>query len=239
MGKINVIPPSKSDFGNKRYTVVPLEKNQNSESQKHDRYVECFDCGNSFLNNKLREIFKKETLGCLYGMIDTIDEKLIGYYSISTSYIIDNPFFKLKETYYGDQGFFVGRPTLNLQYFAIDNEFQGKYIDEDQKFKFSQILAENCVKELKGISNLVKLKDVTVYSTVQALGMYFDLGFNFLDSEDRDNYIEYRKREKASSFKLKTKKLSEYRRIFCGHKSDSDCFPMLGNVDSLEFMYDE
>ena len=226
-----------SNFENQKYEIVALEKNSTIKSQNQAKYIECFDCGNLFLNEKLKEIFEQEISGCLYGMINNIDEKLIGYYSISTSYIIDNPFFKYREEYYGDQGFFVGRPTLNLQYFAIDKEFQGQCIDEDKTFKFSRVIIENCVKQLKRMSKLVKLKDVTVYSTVQALGLYYDLGFTFLDKVDNDNYCDHIK--VGGNFKLKPRELSEYNRICCGHKSDSGCFPMIGNVDSLGFICED
>ncbi len=213
------------------YSIVRLQRGE------YLNEIFDFECGNKILNDGLMEISKGRNIGVAYGMIDINEKVLIGYYSIATSYIVDNPLYKFREEFYGENGFFTGIPTLNLQYFAIHSNYQGQYIYDDEKFSY--YLASHCVEILKSISETINIKKVSVYSTLKAIGLYYDLGFGFIDSDDERNFILYRnKRDAGVTFELKSKPIENYNKIFCGQQSEANCFQMLGNVDALGFNYE-
>jgi len=104
---------------------IIIELLNNSHNKKE------FDCGNSMLNNYIRQQAKqdvKRDLSACFVLNDRLMQKMIGYYTLSSNSIPkeDFPDHLIKRI----PPSYVTLPTILLGRLAIDQEFKGKRYGE-------------------------------------------------------------------------------------------------------------
>lgn len=152
-------------------TVILDEENINSTN--------LFDCGNSAINsflkfNALESSDNNEAK--TYIFLNELENKVIGFFSLRCSAIYcDISVSKEDNKSNTDGGRTINFPAIEIDYFAIDIEYQGlKYdeIDDDELFTLSDALFGDILGICLEVSKIIAFKFLILYSVPNAINFY-------------------------------------------------------------------
>lgn len=112
-------------------------------------------------------------------LIDKESKQLVGFFSLSTTTVKLSSNYK-KKHHVLRSGTFTEYPALNLNYFAVDSNFQNKGIGRELMRTVFQIVTH--VSE-----NLVGFNVLTLTSLDSAIGFYKKIGFEEINSNSMKN----------------------------------------------------
>lgn len=142
---------------------------------KNDEMCNSFDCGNSVLDNFLRNESCDTDISKTYLMIED-DVKLIGFYSLTCSSLLEiNDKNKNVESYI---------PAICLKMFAIDKKYQDIKIT-GYGHTYAHFMLTACIDKIKEIKDhYVGAECIILNSTKDGYELYKNVGdFHKLDGE--------------------------------------------------------
>lgn len=162
---------------------------ENSLTEKYTaeyaKLADNFDCGNIIINNFLKNgNALDENQGITYVLLTSNKDCIIGYYNIETGRVD-----QVEEI--GDQTLFKPMGgTININYLAIDNKFQGIKIEEKegQNIYLGDLLLNDCEKRIAKLRKEVGIVFITVCSTKQGYHLYHERN-SYEDFEDDMNIV--------------------------------------------------
>lgn len=129
-------------------------------SYQNNELIKGFDCGNEEINNYLIERAYSD-YDCVTHLILSNDKQLcIGYFSLSCAAIYMNDGYKVHT-----------RPAVEIKFFAIDKQYQGKKtgLDTYASIAFAKVIGDmiyNFTEDVCGASRII------LYSTPRAVNFY-------------------------------------------------------------------
>lgn len=144
-------------------------------TDNHHALAEKFRCGNSYLDEFLKESHAlDDSIGKTYVYLSTDKKAIVGYYNITTGslQIADDP-YKIK----------IGG-AVHINAFAIDSAFQGK-IPFDGTVRYSDILLNDCIDRIEALREYIGFAFITLASTDEGFNLYKRNGFEELEEDMR------------------------------------------------------
>ena len=131
---------------------------------------DCFDCGNPALTAFLKSYEALDDFfGKTYVMVDIENQRIIGYYNISTGHIEDETGVRMGGTVY-------------INCLAIDKQYQKRKIESG--FYYSDVLLGDCFKRINDLRDeCIGFGFVTLSSTDEGYNLYTRNGFCELEND--------------------------------------------------------
>lgn len=140
-----------------------------------DKLSKNFHCGNDKIDYFIRSNESLDTkLGKTYICLDNGNNNIISYFNLGTGSInyIDS-FGKIK----------MGG-SAHLNYFALDEKYQGSIIETNPYIKLSDILLNKCIDKIKEIKdNHIGFSFITLFSTNEGYNLYLRRGFDNIEED--------------------------------------------------------
>ena len=144
------------------------------------KYIKNFSCGNSSIDEYLKERAMNDAFGTTYIVIDNTTLSVVGYCTMCCS--------GLTHKY---QNNIHTIPAIEIKYFAIDASYQNlRYDDWDEHYYFSDYIFQCFMNMCSDISETtLAAKCIILYSVKEAVAFYRRLGFdNFSKFYEPDIY---------------------------------------------------
>lgn len=143
-------------------------------SSRHNKIIKDFYCGNSYLDNFLKNgsAFDK-AIGRTYIYTTADSSEIIGYYNISTG--------SLQNIESTDVKFKMGG-SIHINAFAISQDYQGKTVG-DHGFRYSDIVLSDCIERIEKLRDSVGFAFITLASTSMGYNLYKRHGFEELEPD--------------------------------------------------------
>lgn len=143
--------------------------------------VEGFSCGEIFfdeylIEDSLYEIPKTYLIIC--------DNNLLGYFSITATGLLHSEYEngELKQIY--------NKPAIEINYFAIDVNYQHKIISTENKLYYSNLIFYNILYFINNI-DILGFEFIVLYSVPSAINFYKKHGFKEFESYMSANDKQY------------------------------------------------
>lgn len=140
-----------------------------------DKLSKNFHCVNDKIDYFIRSNESLDTkLGKTYICLDNGCNNIIAYFNLGTGSINFKDFSgKLK----------MGG-SAHLNYFALDEKYQGSVIETDPYIKLSDILLNKCIEKIKEIKdNHIGFSFITLFSTNEGYNLYLRRGFDNIEED--------------------------------------------------------
>ena len=160
-------------------------------------YVELakrFSCGNVVIDNFLKDgDALDENQGITYILLSDDESVIIGYYNISVGRV------DLAEEVNGKIIYSPMGGSVNINYLAVDKEFQHAPLDENIKVYFGDCILRDCELRIYELRQKIGIQFVTLCSTKEGYHMYYDRNSYENFEEDMNNFV---RESDTSSYKL-------------------------------------
>lgn len=154
-------------------------KRLNEENRK---YVTGFKCGNTFIDNFLKnDEAINDSFGKTYIWLEDDGKSIIGFYNIGVGSIdyID-----------GDVRYKMGG-AIHINEFAIQQKYQRYSVSENPRINVSDLLLNDCMKRIKTIREYhLGFTFVTLQSTEEGYNLYRRHNFEEVDEDMRLSNVQ-------------------------------------------------
>lgn len=149
-----------------------LAKIEKTELFNKTHNIENFSCGAFGIDNFLqKEALEENKKGkSITRVIKNIHDKIVGYYTINCSAVIDK-----------SGGIIVYHPAIELKMFALHNDIRGeKYPQEGyEDFNYSYVMLWKVIEEITNITETtIGAEYIILYSVPYAFDLYNNNGFS-------------------------------------------------------------
>jgi hypothetical protein len=147
-------------------------------SKKYEKIAMEFTCGNQIIDNFLHSSNALDVnQGITYVMLSDKKDVVIGYYNIEVGRVDRVEMVGNNKCYIPMGG------TVNINYLAIDSNFQGHRIVEDRNIYLGDYLLRDCEKKILELRDTVGISFITLYSTEEGYNLYHERN-SYEDFED-------------------------------------------------------
>jgi hypothetical protein len=138
-------------------------------TKEYEKIARNFTCGNQIIDNFLHSDNALDVnQGVTYVMLSEEKDVVIGYYNIEVGRIDRLEMVGNNINYIPMGG------TVNINYLAIDSNFQGHRIVEDRNIYLGDYLLRDCEKRILDIRDKVGISFITLYSTEEGYNLYHE-----------------------------------------------------------------
>lgn len=152
-------------------------------THKHQTLIDEFCCGNDILDDYLYNESLFDCDSVTHIVLD--NDKCVGFCSLSCGAIYMDDNYKI-HTF----------PAVEIKYFAVDKEYQGKVLSDDYgSFTFANAILNKIVFNViyDFTENICGASRVILYSTPRAVNFYKNFGFKIFDNSfliDESSYLD-------------------------------------------------
>ena len=132
-----------------------------------------FSCGNSFIDGFLKgNLSLNPGIGTTYVWLNDEESEIIGFYNITTGSL----------EYLDEDSRFKMGGAIHINEFALDEKYQGLYVDDNTEIKMSDMLLMDCINRVMDFRKILGFSFVTLHSTSEGFNLY--TRHDFIEIED-------------------------------------------------------